>query len=63
MSRQGKTVSDIALAPLPPELESRIATVEQVAMADPGMTFRDWLALGATTIAIPSLLIWLGWSG
>ena len=50
-------------APLPQELATRIKVVEQAAIDDPGMTFRAWLALGATTIAIPAILIWLGWSG
>ncbi len=56
-------MNDRAPARLPPELEARITTVEQAAVDDPGMTFGDWLALGATTIAIPAILIWLGWSG
>jgi hypothetical protein len=48
-------------APLPPELEQRIAEAAAAARQDRGLTRADWLALALTAIAVPALILVLGW--
>lgn len=49
-------------APLPDELEQRIAAVECIAAGNPGMRAADWLALAVTAVGIPVFVLALGWS-
>ncbi|MEZ5924494.1 MAG: hypothetical protein R3D57_08910 [Hyphomicrobiaceae bacterium] len=46
---------------MPSELETRIAAAETSANRNPGMSSADWLTLALTAIAIPALILVVGW--
>jgi hypothetical protein len=46
---------------LPARLEERVHTVEAASASDPGLTPIDWLSLILTAVAVPGLVLWIGW--
>lgn len=49
------------MANLPPELERRIAELENPANQGAGFTALDWLLLLLTGVIGPGLILWWGW--